>query len=89
MPDLKKHIARVHDGEKNFSCDHCDLKFFDTSNLKRHVASIHEGLKNHVCEICGKSFFCKCFQLILRNISCLKTVILKKSKMVPYIQTPK
>ena len=53
---LKKHIDFVHKKIKNYSCDKCGKKFFETRELTRHYSYVHEGQKTYKCNLCDKSF---------------------------------
>ena len=53
--DFKLHIATVHEGQRPYSCKHCNKSFTRTAHLKNHIECIHEK-KKHICEICGASF---------------------------------
>ena len=39
--NLKRHIAIVHEGSKNYKCNKCDEAFADASKLRKHKKSIH------------------------------------------------
>ena len=39
---LKSHVARIHEGKKQFKRDICGTKFVDKGTLSRHFATIHE-----------------------------------------------
>ncbi|CAH1780327.1 unnamed protein product [Owenia fusiformis] len=49
---LTRHIARVHNGSKKFTCTFCGKKCFDSTGLKLHIA-VHTGEKNQVCPVCS------------------------------------
>lgn len=59
-PTLDKHIKRHlkrENGEKDFACDQCDMRYRDKSSLNRHQFSKHSGLNHKVkCEDCGKEY---------------------------------
>ena len=48
-PMLKRHIAVVHEGQKNFLCDLCPKAFGTKNNLKNHKIHVHEGVKDFLC----------------------------------------
>ena len=56
--NLKAHIRRVHEGEKNLVCTYCGKLFFDNHGLKVHVEKVHEfpNLREHNCDECGKAY---------------------------------
>lgn len=39
--NVRSHVRAVHDGEKPFKCDLCDICFPNKSNLTRHLHSVH------------------------------------------------
>ena len=53
--NLKSHYD-VHLGEKSYSCDKCDNRFFHSGSLNRHKLVKHEKTQSYVCETCSKSF---------------------------------
>ena len=59
MTDSKRyldlHIATVHEGQRPYSCEHCDKSFASKKSLKAHIESFHEK-RRHICEVCGASF---------------------------------
>ena len=55
---LKYHM-KVHEGIKDFKCDHCELTFTAKHSKFKHMRIVHEGIKgpkNYKCELCGKAF---------------------------------
>jgi len=38
-------VPTVHEGNKQFKCSICDVRFAYKQNLKRHIESVHEGVK--------------------------------------------
>lgn len=59
-PTLDKHIRRHmkrENGEKDYACDQCDMRYRDKSSLNRHQLAKHSGLNYKVrCEDCGKEY---------------------------------
>ncbi|KAH7958740.1 hypothetical protein HPB49_004396 [Dermacentor silvarum] len=55
--ELKAHVgSHVDDnGQKGFSCGHCEMTFTHRQNLVRHQ-SVHSGEKQFFCRHCDKSF---------------------------------
>lgn len=47
---------KVHTGNKNYTCDICQQKFYDSSVLKKHIV-VHTDLEQNHCYICQKRFF--------------------------------
>ena len=45
----------VHEGHKDYKCEHCSKSFAERSTLTKHINDVHEGHRV-VCESCGKSF---------------------------------
>ena len=42
---------RIHTGESNYECEHCDYKSVTKHSLDYHNASKHTGEKTYQCEI--------------------------------------
>ena len=40
--NLKRHIRRIHDGQRDYECKSCDKSFFEEYDLKRHIRRNHE-----------------------------------------------
>ncbi|KAL1428510.1 hypothetical protein MTO96_002880 [Rhipicephalus appendiculatus] len=55
--ELKAHVSSHVDdnGQKGFSCSHCEMTFSHRQNLVRHQ-SVHSGEKQFFCKHCDKSF---------------------------------
>jgi len=67
---LKDHIRRIHNEEKNISCNQCEKKFFSNMDLKSHMTS-HSLTTYHDCQKCQKSFKRK--DLLKRHIASIHT----------------
>ena len=54
---LKQHTETVHEGIKNFACEHCGAKFYRKTDLVKHFSKLHEGkdsaTKMFRCEFCN------------------------------------
>ena len=46
LRDLKRHIAAVHNGKKDFKCDICKKLFPSKFNLNRHIRDVHKKARN-------------------------------------------
>ena len=54
--DLGKHVKIVHEGEKEYKCEHCGKSFLAKFKMKRHMRDVHYEIKEFKCKLCGKSF---------------------------------
>ena len=44
--DLMRHISNVHEGNKPYKCEICDMMFSQKGNMKKHVKQ-SKTLENH------------------------------------------
>lgn len=49
------HVMSIHNGERPFRCDICEMCFSRQQDRKRHMR-IHTGEKPYKCDFCEKSF---------------------------------
>ena len=54
--DIKTHITRVHEGVKNYQCEHCPARFASNYGVKKHVEMIHTDSERVQCVECKGSF---------------------------------
>ena len=54
---MKNHKKLIHEGARNYRCEHCNQPLGLVSRLNRHVIILHEGRKDYRCDECLK-FFC-------------------------------
>ena len=52
LTNLKRHIRRTHDNERNFQCDICGKRFHYKSKVKSHKVRVHLNLKPFQCDCC-------------------------------------
>lgn len=52
---LTRHTKRDHLLERNFECEHCDMKFFGKKEHNMHMLK-HTGEKQYSCRVCLKAF---------------------------------
>ena len=55
MCHMSLHFRRVHNQEKNFTCDTCQKTFFAMNDYRQHK-NTHESKKLYNCNFCGKGF---------------------------------
>lgn len=57
---LQRHRIALHDQNKDFKCDQCDMWFSSSNNheLIKHVNEVHNGFKKFICDYngCNKEF---------------------------------
>lgn len=57
---LQRHRIALHDQNKDFKCDQCDMWFSSSNNheLIKHVNEVHNGFKKFICYFagCNKEF---------------------------------
>lgn len=57
---LQRHRIALHDHNKDFKCDQCDMWFSSSNNheLIKHVNEVHNGFKKFICDYhgCNKEF---------------------------------
>ena len=53
--ELENHVRQVHNGERSFKCDKCEMSFFRKSKLNGHMLT-HSEAKNFECGDCKAKF---------------------------------
>ena len=67
--NLKRHIKTVHEGIKDYKCNHCGKEYFEKKRLNRHIKREHDNIRDEKCNQCGKLYFSKeGLNLHIRNI---------------------
>ena len=67
----KRHIATVHEENKQFECFECSAKFKAKSTLSTHIKGIHMDEKPFNCKICPKGFT-RMSRLLKHESKCFK-----------------
>ena len=53
----QKIFAVIHEGNKSYKCEICNISFSRKGNLKRHTIIVHkEGKKQFKCDVCADEF---------------------------------
>ncbi|CAH8641205.1 unnamed protein product [Dicrocoelium dendriticum] len=55
----KINTGLTEQGQRNFTCDHCNESFSVPSTLRKHIRVVHLKRRARKCEYCGKKFFQK------------------------------
>ena len=59
LRSLMKHVRGVHEKEKQFQCDICEMSFISSSTLRNHFNIFHSTVpiikKKYPCKSCGKN----------------------------------
>lgn len=56
MHAIKRHIRKVHTGEKPFDCTICSENFMDKLKLMNHMRRLHPEVMPFKCPMCMKKF---------------------------------
>eukprot|EP00186_Timspurckia_oligopyrenoides_P003846 CAMPEP_0182445708 /NCGR_PEP_ID=MMETSP1172-20130603/3738_1 /TAXON_ID=708627 /ORGANISM="Timspurckia oligopyrenoides, Strain CCMP3278" /LENGTH=460 /DNA_ID=CAMNT_0024641523 /DNA_START=234 /DNA_END=1616 /DNA_ORIENTATION=- len=54
--NMQRHVASVHDNNRQFPCDQCELVFKLRNHLIVHRRAVHLNQQEFPCDLCGKSF---------------------------------
>ena len=71
---VRIHISSVHEKNKPFECEICQMSFAEKGKLTRHIASVHEKKRLFKFDSCPKTF-------------CLAQKLLDQPKIVLDIST--
>ncbi|KAJ8901401.1 hypothetical protein NDN08_007247 [Rhodosorus marinus] len=53
---LRRHVAGVHEENRQFACELCSRTFKQSGHLQEHLRTNHSRNGGHSCEICRKRF---------------------------------
>ena len=62
--NLKRHQDTIHEGRRDYQCEHCGKEFAWKQAYQNHVQVVHEGKtprvreKDKMCPQCGRGFAC-------------------------------
>ena len=56
---LQRHLRIVHEGKRDYKCEHCGKEYADKKGLSTHIKSSHDNVRDEQCNQCGKLFFTK------------------------------
>ena len=66
---LKRHLRTVHEGIRDYKCEHCGKEFTEKKGLVCHTKRVHDNIRDEQCKHCGKCFFSKeCLYRHIKNI---------------------
>ena len=57
MSEETINSRKVHEEDKRYKCDSCDITFKDTQELHLHIRDVHKGSKNYLCDMCDEGFW--------------------------------
>ena len=57
--NFRKHLKIVHEGKRDYKCEHCGNEYFEKRRLVGHIKREHDNIRDEQCNLCGKLFFTK------------------------------